>query len=39
MVKKWNGEKPGDPLEVSQNLVKLATDLNQQAIVEDDEDG
>lgn len=37
MIKKWNGEV-GDPLKVSANLVTLATDLYQQAIVEEDGD-
>lgn len=37
-VKKWK-EDPGDPIEVSVNLVALVTELYQMAIVEDDEDG
>ena len=37
LVKKWNNP-PGDPLEVSINLVKLATEVYEQAIVEDNED-
>jgi len=38
LVKEWK-ENVGDPLEVSMNLVSLATDVYQQAIVEDEEDG
>ena len=38
MLKKWNGEKVGNPLDVSKNLVKLATDLYQQAIVDEEEE-
>jgi len=38
MIKKWKNEKTGNPIEVSQNLVKLATDLYQQAIVEEQEE-
>lgn len=38
LVKEWK-ENVGDPLEVSMNLVTLATDVYQQAIVEDEEDG
>ena len=36
LIKKWNGDV-GDALEVSTNLVNLATEVYQQAIVEDDE--
>ena len=36
LIKKWN-EDVGDALEVSTNLVNLATEVYQQAIVEDDE--
>lgn len=38
LVKEWK-ENVGDPLEISMNLVTLATDVYQQAIVEDEEDG
>ena len=37
LVKKWS-KAPGDALEVSINLVQLATDVYQQAIVEDSDD-
>ena len=36
-VKKWK-EEPGDPIEVTMNLVSLITDVYQKAIVEDDEE-
>ena len=36
LIKKWNGDVC-DALEVSTNLVALATDVYQQAIVEDEE--
>mmetsp|Transcript_16338 Transcript_16338/g.25249 ORF Transcript_16338/g.25249 Transcript_16338/m.25249 type:complete len:388 (+) Transcript_16338:778-1941(+) len=39
LIKTWNGEA-GDPVEVTKNLVNLATEVYQQAIVEeDDEEG
>ena len=38
MLKKWQGERPGHPIEVSKNLVDLATDLYQQAIVDEEEE-
>jgi hypothetical protein len=37
MIKVWHGEA-GDAKEVSENLVNLATELYQQAIVEDSEE-
>ena len=38
MLKKWQGERPGNAIEVSKNLVKLSTDLYQQAIVDEEEE-
>ena len=37
LIKKWKGT-PGDALEVSINLVNLATEVYQQAMVEDEEE-
>jgi hypothetical protein len=37
-VKKWKDE-PGDPIEVTMNLVSLIIDVYQKAIVFDDEEG
>ena len=37
LIKKWKGN-PGDAMEVSINLVDLATEVYQQAMVEDEEE-
>jgi len=37
LIKRWNSEV-NEALEVSQNLVNMATEVYQQALVEEDED-